>query len=280
MRLSKNLWRLSIGLFLFFLLVPVAWGQITRQTAILDDLARADIVYIGETHDRAEDHAARFQLVQRLQAKNPRVAIAFEMFQRPYQVYLDRYVAGTIEETELREKTEYDDRWGFDWEFYAPLLRFARENKIPLIALNTPAEITRKVAREGLESLTPSEMTYIPPKEEIKTDNEAYRQMIREVYERHSGGNSKGFDRFFLAQVLWDETMADSIAEFHRANPDDQILVLAGKGHIIYGYGIPDRVKRRLGDRVTARSIFLGYDADLWEKGKPAPADYYWQLEK
>lgn len=252
----------------------------TRQTAILDDLARVNIVYIGETHDRSEDHEARFQLIQRLQAKNPRVAFAFEMFQRPYQVYLDRYVAGTIDETELREKTEYDDRWGFDWEFYAPVLRFARENKIPLIALNTPAEITRKVAREGLESLTALEMTYIPPKEDIKTDNEAYRQMIREVYERHSGGNSKGFDRFFLAQVLWDETMAGSIAEFYRANPDDQILVLAGKGHIIYGYGIPDRVKRRLGDRVTDRSVLLGYDADLWEKGKPAPADYYWKWEK
>jgi uncharacterized iron-regulated protein len=275
MRFSKLVPRFLIGLFAIFLLVPAVWSLIPRQEKILDDLAGADIVYLGETHDSREDHKAQLEIIQRLHARDPRIAIAFEMFQRPFQDYLDEYITGSIDEERLFEKTEYDDRWGFDREFYAPILRFAREKKLPLIALNTPTEITRKVARGGLESLSPSEMTYIPPKAEIRTDNEVYRQKIRAVYERHTGGNSRGFENFFLAQVLWDETMAEAIADFYRQNPKVQIIVLAGEGHIVYGYGIPDRVKRRLGDRVQTRSVLLGYDEQLWQRGKPA--DYYWE---
>lgn len=165
----------------------------------------------------------------------------------------------------------------FDWEFYAPILRLAKAKKLPAIALNTPTEITRKVAREGLESLSTSEMTYIPPKSEINQDNEEYRQQILAVYQQHTGGKSQGFDRFFLAQVLWDETMADAIAKFWQAHPEYQIIVLAGKGHIAYGYGIPSRVQRRLGDRVSQRSVFLGDAPQSSPEETKKPADYFWQ---
>ncbi|NJN62127.1 MAG: ChaN family lipoprotein [Coleofasciculaceae cyanobacterium RL_1_1] len=54
------------------------------------------------------------------------------------------------------------------------------------------------------------------------------------------------FDRFFAAQVLWDETMAEAIAQAYRDDPDRQIIVLAGRGHIAYNFGIPSRVQRRV----------------------------------
>jgi uncharacterized iron-regulated protein len=67
------------------------------------------------------------------------------------------------------------------------------------------------------------------------------------------------FERFFQAQVLWDETMADRIA---RSAPTAQVIVLAGQGHLIYGYGIPDRVARRQpGIRQTV--ILLSPDPEL-----------------
>ena len=116
---------------------------------------------------------------------------------------------------------------------------------------------------------------------EIKTDNEAYRQMIYKVYEQHahSGyGNSKDFERFFTAQVLWDETMAETIAQFHQANSNYQIIVLAGRGHIIYNYGIPSRVERRLENNPSLqRSVFIGDNQDLEWEGDKLPADYLWK---
>jgi uncharacterized iron-regulated protein len=276
MKFSRRFFPVLLAICLIFIFLPKAFSFTDSQKQILKDLKTAQIIYLGERHDSQADHAAQLAIIQHLQASNPRIAIAFEMFQRPYQIYLDQYLAGKITENELREKSEYDQRWGFDWEFYAPILRFARAKQLPAIAINTPTEITRKVAQEGLESLSTSEMTYIPPKSEINTDNEEYRQQILSVYQQHTGGKSQGFERFFLAQVLWDETMADAIAKFWQAHPGYQIVVLAGKGHIAYGYGIPSRVKRRLGDRIQQRSVLLGYDPQLWQKETSKPADYFW----
>lgn len=277
MKFSRRFFPVFLALCLLFILLPRAWSFTNSQKQILADLKTAEIIYLGERHDSQADHQAQLAIIEYLQANNPQIAIAFEMFQRPYQIYLDQYLAGKISENQLREKSEYDQRWGFDWEFYAPILRLAKAQQLPAIALNTPTEITRKVAREGLESLSTSEMTYIPPKSEINQDNEEYRQQILAVYQQHTGGKSQGFDRFFLAQVLWDETMADAIAKFWQAHPEYQIIVLAGKGHIAYGYGIPSRVQRRLGDRVSQRSVFLGDAPQLSPTETKKPADYFWQ---
>jgi len=76
---------------------------------------------------------------------------------------------------------------------------------------------------------------------------------------------------------LWDETMAEKIAEFVKANPDYQVVVLAGKGHIIYGYGIPSRVERRLGvGNVKARSVLFNSSENPTLSGDRPIADFIW----
>ncbi len=254
--------------------------QQLSQKQILQELSKAKVVYLGETHDRQEDHKAQLEILQALHQQNPKIAIAMEMFQRPFQDVLDQYIAGKITEAQLVEQSEYEKRWGFPWENYAPLLRFAKTNQLPVLALNTPAEVTRKVARSGLESLTTDERKYIPPFSEIRTDNAEYRRIAQEAYEQHhqaGHGNSTSFERFFTAQVLWDETMAEKIAQFIKVNPDYQVVVLAGKAHIMYGYGIPSRVARRLGSsNLVQRSVLLSsLDGISFPRDKPM-ADFIW----
>lgn len=265
-------------------------SNVPSSETILKELAKANVIYLGETHDNPADHAAKLEIIQQM-AKTQKIAIAMEMFQRPYQSVLDEYLRGNISEAELIEQTEYQTRWGFPWEFYAPILRFAQENQIPVLALNVPNEITRQVARQGLESVTEEQKKFIPPFSEIRTDNSEYRQLIREVYDaiHQNHGSSDNFENFFLAQVLWDETMAEAIANFHQANPDYQIIVLAGKGHVVYGYGIPSRVLRRVTEQHTEpntetnnrnpfqhRSVLLSPIPELeWDTNKPI-ADFVW----
>ncbi|MEO1762635.1 MAG: ChaN family lipoprotein [Cyanobacteria bacterium J06629_18] len=252
---------------------------------ILPELKKAKVVYLGETHDSSQDHQNQLRILKELHKNNPKLAIGMEMFQRPYQEAINQYIAGKITETELVEKTEYKNRWGFDWELYAPILRFAKEKQIPVLALNTPSEISRKVAKEGLEKLTDEEKKFIPPVTEIRLDNIAYRQMILKAFEQHQSaghGNSNSANRFFLAQVLWDETMADGIASYIKANPDYQMVVLAGQGHVVFGYGIPSRVERRIQDNnkdknFTHKSVLLSVpDITPIEKDKPV-ADFILQ---
>ena len=256
---------------------------IDQQQKIIRTLSKSDIVYLGETHDSLADHQAQLEIIKKLYQNQKKIAIALEMFQRPYQEFLDRYLAGEITETELKTKTEYDQRWGFDWEYYAPILRFAKEKKLPLIALNTPTEISRKVSREGLDELTAAERQFIPPTAEIDLSNPEYRQMLLKIYQQHNHaghGNSKGFDNFLLVQVLWDETMAERVAQFHQKNPQYKIVVLAGKGHIIYSYGIPQRVARRLqNNNFQQTSVLLGDITEIEFREGKTPADYFWQYE-
>ncbi len=234
--------------------------QLTQQ-GILQELVKADVVYLGETHARPEDHKAQLEILQALHQQKPKIAIAMEMFQRPFQNVLDQYLAGKITEAQLLEQSQYEKRWGFPWENYAPILHFAKIHQLPVLALNAPTEVTRKVARSGLGSLTADERQYIPPFSEIRTDNAEYRKIVQEIYQRHhqaGQGNSTSFERFFTAQVLWDETMAEKIAQFLKANPNYQVVVLAGKGHIVYGYGIPSRVARRINNnQLVQRSVLL-----------------------
>lgn len=243
---------------------------------VLQQLAQANVVYLGETHDSAADHQAQLAIIQALHQRNPKIAIALEMFQRPFQSVLDRYLAGKITEAQLKQLTEYEKRWGFPWEFYAPILQFAKAKQIPLIALNTPTEVTRKVSRQGLSSLIIADRRFIPPISEIRTDTGRYRDRMREFYDAmHQGkGNSAGFEKFFLAQVLWDETMAEGVSQFLRTNPTHQVIVLAGQGHVVYGDGIPNRVTRRMGN-LTQSIVLLNPSAEL--QRDPEIADFFWQ---
>lgn len=253
---------------------------ITSFPDALQNLAKADVVYLGETHDNLEDHQIQLQIIQELQRRNRKIAIAMEMFVQPYQNILNRYLAGKLSEQELVEQSNYK-QWGYPWEYYAPILRFAKEKQLPVIALNIPIEITRQVTRSGLESLTPQQRKLIPPFSEIRTDNIEYRQLLAEIFgqHQHSGhGNSNKFEIFFLAQVLWDETMAAQVSKFLKANPSYQVVVLAGQGHIIYGYGIPSRVARRVQDkRLVQRSVLLSPAKDEPGNSKQASADFVWQ---
>lgn len=244
----------------------------------IQQLAQADVVYLGETHDSVADHEVQLHIIQALHAENPKLAIAFEMFQHPFQSVLDDYISGSIDEDTLRRDTEYDSRWGFPWEFYAPMLRFAREHQLPVLALNAPSEIVRKVARQGLASLDDAERQLIPPLDEIRTDNENYREYVGAVFAHahHSAHGQMNFENFFAAQVVWDETMADNIAQFITENPGYQVVVIAGQGHVIYGYGIPDRVTRRLGDSLEQHRVLLNPIPQIVEQGEGAVADSFW----
>jgi uncharacterized iron-regulated protein len=238
-------------------------NQTNNNYGIFTKLSQAQIIYLGEAHNNPQDHEEQLRILIALHRQNPKLAIALEIFQRPYQEVVDSYLAGEIDEDELLRRTEYEQRWGYEWRYYAPILRYAKEHNLPVIAMNAPTEITRKVAQAGLANLKEAQQVYIPPLDQIRTDpdfapNQGYRQMLKAVFAMHghhsnsqssaSSASSKddAFERFFAAQVLWDETMAESIVQFQQQHPDDQILVIAGQGHVVYDYGIPSRVARRL----------------------------------
>ncbi len=227
---------------------PVRTALDLKDTMKLDNviskISSARVVYVGETHDSYADHLTQLEIIRRLHAKNQDVAIAMEQFQQPFQDILDRFIRGELGEHDLIRESEWMQRWKYDYRLYRPILSYARDHHIPVIALNIPKEITSKVSKNGIEGLTKDEKTNIP--NDIDYSDEKYHARLRRIYENHPHKNESGFERFLQIQLLWDEGMAERTAEYLKTNPKHQLVVLAGSGHLMYGSGIPQRVSRRV----------------------------------
>lgn len=212
---------------------------------MVGNISGRKIVYVGEQHDKYGHHVAQFETIRGLFIKNKKIAIGMEMFQRPFQKALDDYIEGRMEEREFLKSSEYFKRWGFDYNLYKDILRFAREEKIPVVALNIRGEIVEKVSKQGLDSLSEEEKKELP--ETMDMTDEDYRQRMKDVFDQHQASAGMDFSNFFQSQIIWDETMAESIDRYLKQNPDRQIVVLAGGGHLAFGSGIPKRAFRRNG---------------------------------
>jgi uncharacterized iron-regulated protein len=247
---------------------------------LIDKLAEKRVVFVGESHDRYEDHLNQWAIIYGLHVKEKDLAIGMEFFQQPFQPDLDDYVAGRISEAELLRRTDYFERWRFDYRLYRPLLRLARDHGIPIVALNLEKEITEKVGDGGMESLSEAERARIPA--DIDRGDEAYRARVRAVFDAHPqmrGHDSEEgkdepdaadarFERFLSVQLLWDEGMAERAARYLQDNPGKMMVVLAGAGHLEYGQGIPKRLLRRI--QAPAAIVLNGTERDL----DPTAADF------
>jgi uncharacterized iron-regulated protein len=211
---------------------------------IIPELSESRVIYVGEAHDAYGHHLNQLEIIRRLYAADPDMAIGMEFFQQPFQGVLDDYIAGTLDEREMLARSEWYERWQYDYRLYRPILEFARHNRIPLIALNLPREITERASAVGITGLNEKEGSMIPS--EIDRSDLAYRERLRKVFSQHPHSESGDFDRFEDVQLLWDEGMAERAAGYLKANPRKRMVVLAGSGHLMFGSGIPSRVHRRL----------------------------------
>ena len=123
-----------------------------------------------------------------------------------------------------------------------PIFEFARENRIPILALNVSEEIHKKVYKGGLKSLTPEERAEIPA--DIQPANSSYTSRLQAIFDTHPQANN--FGNFVDGVLSWDEAMADTTVRYLNKHPQSKVVVLAGLVHILYGDGIPERVNRRL----------------------------------
>jgi uncharacterized iron-regulated protein len=227
--------------------------------SLVPELADKRAIFVGEQHDRYDHSLVQLEFLRRLHANNPNIAIGMEAFQQPFQPVLDDYLAGRISEAQMLRRTEYYQRWGVDYRLVAPILDYARDNGLEVVALNVPRELTRKVASTGIANLPPELKGQIP--EAMEPPSDGYRSRLEPIFAMHSSDGEKNFDHFVEAQLLWDEGMAERAARFLADNPEHQMLILAGNQHIAWDDTIPGRLERRL--PVTTAAILNSWSGPL-----------------
>jgi uncharacterized iron-regulated protein len=220
-------------------LFDLAKKKETKLAEALPGLQGKKIVLVGEQHDQKGHHAAQLEIIKALHKSGTPVAVALEMFRTDSQDALDQWVNDRISEKQFQKI--YYDNWGFPWALYSLIFDFAREVKIPLVALNVPRAVTQQVARGGFKSLSEEQRADLPFVE-CRVDPE-YMDFIRRAYGAHGHGQMN-FTNFCEAQLVWDTAMALHSIAYVKKHPDRTLVLLAGTGHA-WKKGIPERIKER-----------------------------------
>ncbi len=220
-------------------ILRVSDGKVVSFEEMVADLRKVDIVFVGESHDREQDHQAELAIIKGLVKKGVRAGIGLEMFRAENQDILDGWTRGTLDENTFIRS--YYNNWRIPWPFYKNIFLYAREKKLPMIGLNVPDKISQKVAEQGFSSLSSEELAKLPRGISCNVDPE-YMDFIEHAYEAH-GMKRKPFVFFCEAQMLWNKSMAWNLVNYMKNNPGRKMIVLSGSGHS-WKRGLPEQVKK------------------------------------
>ncbi|MBS9835879.1 ChaN family lipoprotein [Vibrio alginolyticus] len=196
------------------------------------ELQQADVILIGEWHTHAGVHRFQTDMLKQLTSYDRSLALSMEQFTRNKQPVVDAYLRGEIGEQYLMKQANAWPNYESD---YRPLVEFAKQKNLPVIAANAPKSIVRCIGRQGLDyinKLDDDQRMFIA--QAINTGSSPYKEKF--MASMHHG-KPEQTEKQFAAQVTWDETMAESIVSYLDDNPGAQIVHVAGKFHTEQGLG-------------------------------------------
>src|SRR5262245_5818959 len=117
--------------------------------AMLAELARVDVAFVGEQHDDPATHRIERAILEGLARRRTNVIVAMEMFERDTQPALDDYLAGRLSEEDFLKASRPWPRYATD---YRPLIEFAHAHGWKVIASNVPRRIASQVSKQGLDA--------------------------------------------------------------------------------------------------------------------------------
>ncbi|PFG55683.1 putative iron-regulated protein [Vibrio sp. ES.051] len=204
------------------------------------ELLQADVILIGEWHTHAGIHHFQTDMLKQLSFGKRSLALSMEQFTRDKQNVLDSYLKGEIGEQPLIKQANAWPNYESD---YRPLIEFAKQTNLPVIAANAPRHIVRCIGRYGIDytnKLDPEERTFIA--KVINTKTSPYKEKF--MASMHHG-KPEQTERQYAAQITWDETMAESIVNYLTTNPRTQVMHVAGKFHTEGGLGTAASILNR-----------------------------------
>lgn len=163
--------------------------------------------------------------------KGEKLALSMEMFEADNQTKLNDFLAGSLSEEDFLATSRPWPNYKTD---YAPLVNFAKEKKMPVIAANVPRFLAAHVAKnnastEGVEAQYQQWLpkhTYAP---EGAYKDKFYAQMSSPAAPMKMP--PQRLAAVYAAQCLKDDKMAESIAAFSDEHKNMQVLHINGCFH-------------------------------------------------
>jgi len=240
-------------------------GSPVTYEEMLTDMEDSRIIYIGENHTDPAHHRIQHLVIQDLTARH-QTAVGVEMVDQTYQPVLDKWSQGELNEQEFLEKIHWYANWRYNFDLYRSIFETVKEKHIPLIGLNLPFHIPPKIAVGGIDNLLPEDAAHLP--QTITLSDPYHRAYVENIFNMHKLKGRENFEYFYAAQCTWEDTMAEAISS-HLSQ--SKMIVLAGNGHILRKFGIPDRVFSRT--RAPFKTLYLAPAGSTVELSY---GDYIW----
>jgi len=242
------------------------------------------VVLLGEVHDDVVAHRLQLQVLKHCaeicQTQGRRLVLSLEMFESDVQRVLDEYVLdGAIREQDMLQDAR---PWSNYADDYRPMVEFCKAataagglaGGLRVVAANAPRRYVSLVARGGSAALdrllegasdAAAARALVPPLP-LPPPSAAYRQKFEETLSSQmpppdqasgscpyigfsSQAVREGRPEMLEAQLLWDHSMAQSIASALREGgaegqadegPPPLVLHICGAFHCAHGLGIPE----------------------------------------
>jgi uncharacterized iron-regulated protein len=259
----------------------VSSARLIDRQSLVEGLARADFVLLGERHDNPDHHLLQAEVLRSLIAVGRRPAVGFEMLGLDDAgTIADHLAAAPNDAAGLGRAVNWNQRGWPDWAMYQPIAEVALQVKLRIIATNLPLATARKMTRDGLAALEPRVTRDLgldrPPSEPV------FARMAADIRDAHCGyASEKSVKAMVDVQRIRDAQMAQSLIA--AGDPDGAILV-AGAGHVRNDYGIPVYLGAKAAGKRTVSIAFVEVDKQKTEPQSYAlpypngrlPFDYVW----
>lgn len=243
----------------------------TQQSGSIPDAAIVEpaprLLLLGEVHDNAEGHRLRFEHLRARADGDAPVAIAMEQFDREHQDELDAAMASCADAAcVIAAAAPGKSSW--NWEYYAPVVQYALDHDLPLVAANLSRAEAPAVAKGGFEAALSPEL-----REAYHLDQPLPEALLAAQVQAVRDGHCNMLPESMLepmarAQIARDVVMAEAMLG---ALPSDAapgaaagvVFLLAGNGHVNRDIGAPYwLIARGTGEQLVATGYVEEGDDD------------------
>ncbi|MCR9220594.1 MAG: ChaN family lipoprotein [Alphaproteobacteria bacterium] len=251
------------------------------HVTVLDDLAGARFVLLGEKHDNPDHHALQAEIVRRLGREDGFAAVVFEMLSPEQADALPARGAAGVDLDALAQAIEWETRGWPDWPAYRAIFAEALAARMALRPGNPRREAVLATVREGLAAaMDEAERARFALDRPLDPADAA--RLLDQIEAAHCGYAPR--DRLAPmvdAQRLKDAALADALIA--ASAEDGPAVLIAGGGHVRRDWAAPLYLARRgaaesrilLFVEVAPESEDPAAYAPRDSTGSPA-ADYLW----
>ena len=237
-------------------IIDLRSGPILSAHDLVERLAGAPRVIVGEQHDNPEHHQVQLWLLQALGEQRSQGSLLLEMLTEDQQVAVDRVHAMASEQWPENLPQALSWQSGWDWSLYGPIVRYALAQPYPMLAANLTKAQVGQIYRqppvlEGQRSTAPA----------------VSEALLTQIRLSHCGMLPESQMAPMLAiQQQRDRHMAERLL----AAPAPAML-LAGAYHARLDIGVPLHVEDS--GAQAPRVLILAQKGDVLDSGS---ADFAW----